>query len=100
MGDMADELQEAMECRDAKKRLLQTIRELGKNESTQEDMHRRLAAVKSAQVGTRVKCPTCKKRFTKKTYQHTFCSRKGRNNCKDRFHNIQPHRIERSRAYA
>ena len=42
---------------------------------------------KAAKTGALCVCPTCKKQFTKKSYQQAFCSNKGRNNCKDTFWN-------------
>jgi len=33
------------------------------------------------------KCKNCGKEFIKKSYQHKFCSNKGKGNCKDKFHN-------------
>ena len=38
---------------------------------------------KSAKVGTEVECPTCHKRFIKKSYQQAFCCK----DCKDKFWN-------------
>ena len=35
-----------------------------------------------------IKCKNCGKDFIKKSYQHKFCSNKGRENCKDKFHNV------------
>ena len=53
-------------------------------------------AAKSAQVGSTIICPICGKQFKKKSYQQAFCSNKGRGNCKDRFHNTSPKRLDRS----
>ena len=38
---------------------------------------------KSAKVGTEIECPTCHKRFIKKSYQQAFCCK----DCKDKFWN-------------
>lgn len=35
-----------------------------------------------------IRCPTCGKRFLKRSYQQAFCRNKGKRNCKDRFHNL------------
>ena len=40
---------------------------------------------KEARVGSTIMCPACNKPFTKRSYQHCFCSNKGRGNCKDRY---------------
>lgn len=53
-------------------------------------------SVKSAPIGTVVICPCCKKSFRKKATQQSFCSFKGKGNCKDKFWNMvrseeQPH---------
>jgi len=59
------------------------------------------ASNRQAKVGTRVICPTCGCRFTKRSYQHVFCRSKGRGNCKDRFHNLaSPERLARARAWS
>ena len=71
-------------------------------ESEQEAFDRRLndlshkrEAVKKAIVGSIVSCPSCGKKFKKKSYQSTFCSNKGRKNCKDWFNNrINQNRYE------
>lgn len=42
---------------------------------------------KAAKTGTECICPSCAKRFKKKSYQQAFCSNKGANNCKDYFWN-------------
>ena len=34
-----------------------------------------------------IRCKNCGKEFIKKSYQHKFCTNKGRGNCKDKFHN-------------
>ncbi len=35
----------------------------------------------------KIRCKNCGKEIVKKSYQHKFCSNKGRGNCKDKFHN-------------
>jgi ssDNA-binding Zn-finger/Zn-ribbon topoisomerase 1 len=56
---------------------------------------------RQAKTGTTIHCPTCGKRMKKKSYQHVFCSNKGRNNCKDRYWNtVDEVRAERARLYA
>lgn len=42
---------------------------------------------KKAKVGDTIVCPSCGKPFKKKSYQQAFCRNKGRNNCKDHYHN-------------
>lgn len=42
---------------------------------------------KKAKVGDTIVCPSCGRQFKKKSYQQAFCSNKGRNNCKDSYHN-------------
>ena len=51
-------------------------------------------ANKMASVGETVKCPTCGKHFIKRSYQHTFCGKRGKGKkegkgrlCKDTYHN-------------
>ena len=52
---------------------------------------------KAARVGSSVECPVCSKPFKKRSYQHIFCSNKGRGNCKDTYWNaIDPARLERA----
>lgn len=50
---------------------------------------------KLAKVGALCVCPACGNGFVKKSYQQKFHSRK----CKDRFWNLQPHRIERTKIF-
>jgi len=58
------------------------------------------AVNRQAKVGTVIECPTCGRRFTKRSYQQVFCSNKGRDNCKDRFWNrADPDRLDRARAW-
>lgn len=38
-------------------------------------------------VGATIQCPTCMKYLTKRSYQHAFCTNKGRGNCKDQYWN-------------
>jgi hypothetical protein len=42
---------------------------------------------KNSNIGTTIKCAWCGKRIIKKSYQTQFCSNKGKNNCKDKYHN-------------
>jgi len=42
---------------------------------------------RKTKVGQTFSCPGCAKNVTKRSYQHTFCSNKGSNNCKDKFWN-------------
>lgn len=35
----------------------------------------------------KIRCKNCGKEFIKKSYQHKFCTYKGKGNCKDKFHN-------------
>ena len=42
---------------------------------------------KNIKVNNNIFCPVCGKKFRKKTKAHSFCSNKGRNNCKDRYWN-------------
>lgn len=42
---------------------------------------------KQAKVGTTIICPSCGRSFKKRSYQQAFCSNKGKNNCKDSYHN-------------
>lgn len=49
---------------------------------------------KKALVGANITCPTCGKVFVKKSYQHTFCNKRGKGGkqgkgrlCKDTYHN-------------
>jgi len=58
-------------------------------------------AAKAAKVGSMIHCPTCRKRFLKRSYQQAFCRNKGRGNCKDRFHNtVSETRRERAIAFS
>lgn len=43
---------------------------------------------KTVKVGRKILCPVCKKEMIKKSYQHAFCSNKGRGNCKDSYWNL------------
>lgn len=45
------------------------------------------------------RCKQCNKAMPGAHPNKKFCSNSGHNNCKDRFHNRQPHRVERSRAF-
>lgn len=56
-------------------------------------------AAKLAKVGSRVKCPSCGNYFIKKYYQQAFDKNKGSGNCKDRYWNQTPKRIERTLIY-
>ena len=52
---------------------------------------------KQAKVGERVRCGCgCGNRFVKTSYQQAFFRNKGRNNCKDRYHNRTAGRVERT----
>ena len=42
---------------------------------------------KGVPVGRKIFCPCCSEIFTKRSYQHSFCSNKGKGNCKDRYWN-------------
>lgn len=44
-------------------------------------------AARKAKKGETCICPSCEKRFVKKSYQQAFCSNKGQGNCKDYFWN-------------
>ncbi len=54
---------------------------------TREEYKAQYEANKKAKVGTKIPCPVCDSLFKKKSYQHAFCSRKGRGNCKDAYWN-------------
>ena len=45
------------------------------------------------------RCKQCNKPMPDAHSNAVFCSNKGRGNCKDKYHNRQPERIERSRRY-
>lgn len=52
---------------------------------------------RQAKVGGTIRCGCgCGQRFIKRTYQHAFARNKGRNNCKDRYYNRTPDRVERT----
>jgi len=60
----------------------------------------RYGIAQAATKGTLILCPMCGKRFFKKTKGHTFCSNKGRRNCKDRYHNsMSDKRRERAKQW-
>lgn len=62
--------------------------------------HDRYEAAKSAKVGSMILCPGCGKLFLKRSYQHVFCSNKGRGNCKDRYWNrATAERADRAREW-
>jgi len=42
---------------------------------------------KSAEVGATIRCPNCEKLIVKRSYQHAFCSNKGKKSCKTKYHN-------------
>lgn len=46
------------------------------------------------------RCKQCGKPMPDAHPNAVFCSNKGRGNCKDKYHNRQPGRIEQSRKYA
>ncbi len=48
-----------------------------------------------AKVGALCVCPACGNGFVKRSYQQKFHSVK----CKDRFWNLQPHRIDRTKIF-
>jgi len=53
-------------------------------------------ANKAVKVGQKINCPVCRKGFKKRSYQHSFCSNRGRGNCKDEYwNNVHPERMER-----
>jgi hypothetical protein len=56
-------------------------------EETRRVMRRLYDKAKAAPVGSKIKCPTCRSRHVKDTYQKIFCRHKGRGNCKDRYWN-------------
>lgn len=65
---------------------------------TRESLRRRYKLAKSAKVGDTIMCPSCCKKFVKRTYQHTFCSSKkknGRQVCKDFYWN----RVDENRSF-
>lgn len=53
-----------------------------------EAMQNRADEVKLEPVDRPVLCPVCGEQFKKKTINHTFCSSKGKRNCKARFWNF------------
>lgn len=72
--------------------------ELYEDISKKNDLYR---DAKRAQVGATIRCPFCRKLFVKKSYQTTFCSNKGKNNCKDKYHNFtNDKRRERSHRFS
>lgn len=42
---------------------------------------------KEAKVGDEIKCPSCKAKFIKKSYQQVFCKTKKGSKCKDKYWN-------------
>lgn len=57
-------------------------------------------AAKEAKVGDVVTC-ICGKTFIKRSYQHAFCSNKGRGNCKDHYWNVtDAERYERAKRFS
>ena len=55
-----------------------------KEKQNSEDLY---SKSKRAKVGDEAICPSCKRRFKKKSYQQAFCSNNGSGNCKDRYWN-------------
>ena len=47
----------------------------------------RYECAKAAKTGEMIACPSCSKRFKKRSWQQAFCSNKGRGNCKDVYWN-------------
>jgi len=69
-------------------------------ETCHEDAMSRYKTVKAAKIGSLVTCPSCGRPFRKKSYHHTFCNNKGRENCKDRFWNrATPERQKRAKEW-
>ena len=56
----------------------------------------RFKVAQDAPVGSRIRCPWCNCRQTKRSYQHKFCSTKH----KDMYWNTSPARIGRTNEYS
>lgn len=54
---------------------------------TRQKMRSLYDKAKAAVVGSKIRCPACRKRHTKTSYQKVFCRNTGRGNCKDRYWN-------------
>lgn len=74
----------------------QRIRDFRDSSAIERNAKTLYEACKSASVGEAIKCPACNFTMVKKSYQHVFCSNKGRDNCKDTYWNfIEPSRMKR-----
>jgi hypothetical protein len=54
---------------------------------TRQAMRRLYDTARAAPVGSKIKCPVCRSKHIKASYQKIFCRNKGRGNCKDRYWN-------------
>jgi hypothetical protein len=60
----------------------------------QNDARVRYMVASNAKKGDTIECPTCIKSITKKAHNTIFCSGKGKDNCRDGYHNLMnPARI-------
>lgn len=51
------------------------------------DIKERYALNKSAKIGSELTCPSCQTKFTKGSYQQSFCKSKPKTKCKDKYWN-------------
>lgn len=52
---------------------------------------------RGVRVGKAFPCPSCSRWVVKRSYQHIFCSNRGRGNCKDYYWNrVDPDRLDRA----
>jgi hypothetical protein len=54
---------------------------------TRQAMRRLYDIARAAPVGSKIRCPVCRSRHRKTSYQKVFCHNTGRGNCKDRYWN-------------
>lgn len=88
MGDEAQALSEQQDWPDDEYDMMEPDEaRAARAEDTREEYKAQYAKNKKAKVGTRITCPVCGKPFKKKSYQHAFCSNKGKGNCKDAYWN-------------
>lgn len=71
--------------------LVELLRTTVRRQSIVDQLNNRLEAAKNASTGDTINCAFCGTEIIKTTYHKTFCSNSkthGKNNCKDRFHNV------------
>lgn len=61
----------------------------------QQGMKELYRVAQNSKVGEAISCPACNQKLKKKSHNHIFCSSKGKNNCKDVYHNmVEPERLK------